>query len=214
MATVLENLRSEVLTSENPQRIIDLENFFNIFDSLNTFEKRIVTECINANRPMNVNLYSRKDATDKVYANTEKNRLAYGVRTFNAVTETKNIIGTVNYIYENSVNNQQEREQGESSFEVGQRAWGVRITKSIVIHKGKIYLSVKFGYTENQKYTNENGIEISKNEFSSWEKASSKSSYLTEKAQNRQGVDDVIIVNDYCLDSITAIKINGELISR
>lgn len=216
--TKINQLNTELATLEvagaNTQRQTDLQNFFAIYSNLDSFEKKIVDECINTDRPMNVNLYSTKDISDKLYANTEKNRLVYGIRTFNTVTESKNIIGTVNYIYENSVNNQQNREIGEKTFEVAERAWGRRITKSIVTHKGKIYLSVKFGYTENSKLFDENNVTIQKSEFDKWEKQSSKSSYQTEKAQNRQGVEEVVIVNDYCLETITAMKINGEFFSR
>jgi hypothetical protein len=215
----IELLQSELteLTNVNSEapRLTDLQNFFVIYNNLTSFERSIINECVNTNRPMNLTLTSRKDVSDKLYANTEKNSAIYGIRSFQTVTEEKTIIGTVNYIYENSVNNQQERETSEHAFIVQPRKWGIRINKAIVIHKGKIYLSVKFGSNFGGNIlTDENGLRIQQNEYDTWTKQSSKTSYKVEKTQERQEVDEVVIVNDYCIENVIGAKINGVTYSR
>jgi hypothetical protein len=78
---------------------------------------------------------------------TEPKLTAQGKAKFGEVTKIANVGGMVGYVYENSVNNQLERENKEREF-VSQPLWkgaGKRINTALSMHvaKGKYYLTYK-----------------------------------------------------------------------
>ena len=83
------------------------------------------------------------------------------------VTKLVNVLGQLNWIYSNSVNNQRAREGNDDFFVPVKRVWGERLRREdktytpFVIHKGKYYLELKI-----QKYLSEqyfsDGKEIEK----------------------------------------------------
>ena len=84
-----------------------LNDFFEAYDNMYGFDREAITEIVNTNRHAGINIASKKDVTDKTYALSDKNILKYGPRDFATLTEYKNSVCEINYIYENSVNNQQ-----------------------------------------------------------------------------------------------------------
>lgn len=187
-----------------------INDFFEAFDALPEIEKEAITEVVNTNRHSGINVASKKDVTDKLYALTTKNIEKYGVRPFNTITEFKQTVGEVNYIYQNSVNNQKAREGDEKDFESQERPWGIKINKCIIIHKKQIYLSIKYNYTQSSVVVDEHNNVVDKEILNTWIKASASTEYKKEAAQKNQGVEDVVICNDFRFDTITGIKINGK----
>lgn len=206
-------LKGEARNEAETNRLNALNEFVNIVRNSDSFTQELVNEVVNE-RHQGVNIYSELDKTKDCYKDTPKNREKYGDRTFNRVIEKKNTIGTVNYIYENSVNNQQDRENLTSDFVSQPRTWGTRICPAIVIHKGELYLTLKFGSTKNVIRENENGSVIPSHIFDNWQLASKKNSYLTAKAQERQGIENVVIPNDFKFANISSIKINNRTLTR
>lgn len=108
----------------------------------------------------------------------------------------------LNYIYENSVNRQREREGKETDFEAEPRKWGTRIAKTpFVNHKGKLYLETKIQKSISTVFKF-NGVEIPRETI---EKFLRKG-----KEGARQEVDNPVILRDYDLDNIYAITFGGE----
>ncbi len=112
---------------------------------------------------------------------------------------------TLNFIYENSVNNQRKKEGNTEEFHAKPRQWGSRIPKtSFVIHKGSIYVEAKINakpkevrYFSNGKLMNEAQVELLK-------------PFLpTSNSSSRQEVEKEVIVRDFKLENIVELKLNG-----
>lgn len=209
----------EILGLKNRNEIEELRynklnEFISIYNSCDTFTKDIINEVCTNTRHQGVNIVSITDKSKDVYQLNEKNIAKYGVRTFKNVFEKKNTVGTVNFIYENSVNNERERENITETFVASPRVWGYRINPAIVIHNGEIYLSIKFLYTDNVTRFDENDEIISDDIFSKWQLDSKKSDYKKQIAQKNQLVEDVIIINDFKIKNIQSIKINKKILTR
>lgn len=109
--------------------------------------------------------------------------------------------GVINFIYENSVNKQREREGSEKDFEAAPRTWGEHETAAIVTHKDKNYLQLKVEKSQEPEY------------FSGGErlqKAVAEQILYQSKSSSRQGVEKEVIVRTYKIESIRKITINGE----
>jgi len=114
--------------------------------------------------------------------------------------------GMVNWVYENSVNRQRGREQGEDAdlFVSHPRKWGTRIHGTpFVEHKGKLYVEMKVERVLGTRYEDADGQEISADAVAPFQ-----SPKKGESA--RQGVEQEIILRDYGLDTITAVTFGGE----
>lgn len=141
---------------------------------------------------------------------------------FANVRKISRINGTINWIYENSVNNQRVREEtpltDEGSveyFEAKPRQWGSRIRREddtitpLVKHIKKnedfarYYLELKVGKSFEHKYVRPDGTAVSDAEIADWIKPKSVNS--------RQGVENEIICRDYELCNITQITLRGEV---
>jgi hypothetical protein len=125
--------------------------------------------------------------------------------------------GVINWSYEKSVNRQRLREEKPADengaveyFTPEPRKWGVRLFDEInrrllptVEHKGKTYLELKFQKSLGYSYW-ENGTKVP-NEV--------VNPHLRQKIEGRrQEVDNPVILRDYTLDNIKAIRLNGELL--
>lgn len=112
------------------------------------------------------------------------------------------INGMINWYYENAVNNQREREGKNADFEAKPRRWGSRIHGTpLVEHKGKYYLELKVENRYGKTYIDDQGNEVPQEEIDE---------FLYNSSSSRQGVEDEVILRDYKLDSIKAIKMNGK----
>ncbi len=112
----------------------------------------------------------------------------------------------INWKYANAVNNQRAREGNEDYFEPEPRKWGKRIKGTAwVEHKGRMYLEVKVQRSLGHKYFDNAGQEIPREQVEPW--------LPKRKEGARQEVDRPVILRDYALDSITQIKVNGEIYS-
>ncbi|RDJ35712.1 MAG: hypothetical protein DWQ19_12915 [Crenarchaeota archaeon] len=131
------------------------------------------------------------------------------------VEKVSRVNGVVNWSYQNAVNNQRTREgqpldeQGEVEFfEPEPRSWGQRLHDEVgrllptVEHKGRTYLELKVQksieysfYRDDQRIPNEEVLP-----------------HLRKNTEGRrQEVDNPVILRDYALDSIKAIRLDGEL---
>lgn len=112
--------------------------------------------------------------------------------------------GLINWIYQNSVNNQRLREGLEPDFEPEPRQWGKRIRGTpFVVHDGKIYLELKVQKSLEHGYFSTDGKPIHESEIRP---------FLSEKAEGlRQGVDNPVILRDYRINNIEQITFGGQI---
>jgi hypothetical protein len=118
------------------------------------------------------------------------------------VVKKSRINGVVNFNYENSVNRQREREGSETDFVAEERKWGHRINGTPVVkHKDKYYLEVKVERVLDSSYEL-NGNVVNYEDLKP---------FFYAKGESRQGVENEIKLRDFSLDSLKALKYNGEL---
>lgn len=120
---------------------------------------------------------------------------------FGKITKQSYLNGAVGFNYENSVNNQREREGQEADFEAKQRAWGQLLEGGkFVEHKGAFYLQLKVENVKDEsvKYLNE-GVIISKDKLAEW---------LPKRnvGTGRQATEQEIVIRDIKLANIKTIK--------
>jgi hypothetical protein len=109
--------------------------------------------------------------------------------------------GMIGYNYENSVNNQREREGSERDFEAEPRSWGVRIHPCVVEHKGNYYLTVKVERSlETPRFVDAEGCERSLVEVKP---------FLPSKGESRQGVDREVIHREYAVENLVNLRMGG-----
>ena len=119
------------------------------------------------------------------------------------ILKRSRVNGVLGYNYENSVNNQREREGKDSDFQQEERRWGVRLDRVWVSHKGELYFTVKVERSlEEPRYFTESGVELSRDEVKPYLPKKSKSS--------RQGTDKEIIHREYKLSSLRGITMNRQ----
>lgn len=117
---------------------------------------------------------------------------------FNGVKKYSHTNCTIGFKWENSVNNQLEREGKDRSFEAKPRTWGHRVVGTpLVEHKGKYYLETKVEKADSPDYFM-NGNRISNDDIKP---------YIKETVSI---TDDPLFIRDYPIDSIRNIKIKGE----
>jgi hypothetical protein len=118
------------------------------------------------------------------------------------VVKKSRINGVVNFNYENSVNRQRVREDSVPDFKAEERKWGKKINGTPVVeHKGKYYLEVKVERTLDSKYEL-NGQEIDSKLLAP---------FFYKKSVSRQEVENEVVLRDFSLDNLKALKYNGEL---
>jgi hypothetical protein len=134
----------------------------------------------------------------------------YGVR------KTAKVNGMINWSYRNAVDNQRAREEqplnanGEVEwFEPEPRKWGERLHDEVgrllptVEHKGNKYLELKVQKSIGYMYFR-NNLRVPTEEVNA---------HLREKVEGRrQQVDNPVILRDYKLENIKAMRIDGELL--
>lgn len=112
--------------------------------------------------------------------------------------------GMIGYNYENSVNNQREREGSERDFDAAPRQWGTRIHPCVVEHKGNFYLTVKIERVlEQPRYFDANGKEREIMEVKP---------FLPSKGATRQGVEKEVIHREYGIENIRNLRMGGKRI--
>lgn len=125
------------------------------------------------------------------------------------VIKVSRVNGMANWIYENAVNNQRMREQGEDAdlFEAFPRKWGVRLKGTpFVEHKGNYYLELKIEKVLGREFRVD-GIPTPDEAVTCWIRKPSTASI--EKQRKHQGVEKMIILRDFKLSGIREIAING-----
>jgi len=115
--------------------------------------------------------------------------------------------GMIGWSYQNSVNNQREREGHTETFAAQPRKWGERIPGSpLVRNKELYYLELKVERSVEAPLYYLDG-ELVENE----ERLDEIKSYLVKKKQAlTQETDKEIILRDYALTSLLSIKLGGE----
>ena len=104
-------------------------------------------------------------------------------------------------VYENSVNNQRDRENVEERVEVQERRWGQRIPKTTMVeHNGSFYLEAKIVNVKETAYFN-NGVEIDAEEL--------KPFLYVRKQSKTQGDEKPVVLRDFKMSSIRELKLNG-----
>ena len=114
--------------------------------------------------------------------------------------------GMIGYDYENSVNNQRNREQGDEAkkFEAQGRSWGVRLNRVFVVNKGGLYVTIKIERTLSKpRFFDGKGNEVSKEEIAAF--------LPSPRKDQTQGVEKEIIHREYKLLSIQEIRMGGKV---
>lgn len=122
---------------------------------------------------------------------------------FGKIYKIARVNGFINYIYENSVNNQRGREDKPQDFVAMPRVWGTHVPNTPFIeHNDKLYLHFKVERSLDVILVDEDGIIRSWEELSEWLPARSVSC--------RQGVDEQVIARAYNMTNVKAIMMNNE----
>lgn len=119
-------------------------------------------------------------------------------------TKHYSVSGILGYNYENSVNNQLEREGKVADFSVEGRRWGTRINRFLVEHKGQFYITVKVQIEADPIY-----VKGAK----SFPLDEVKPFLYAKKEPARQldaGVEKVVIHRDFKIASIKYIRMRNE----
>lgn len=141
-----------------------------------------------------------KGATFVTFVAETKARTIAGCK--QEIRKRSKVNGMINFIYENSVNNQREREGKEKDFEAAPRAWGTHETKAIISHKDKTYLNIKVERTVEEPEYFSGGERL--------QKAIADQLIYRAKESSRQGTEKTTIVRTYEVGNIKRITINGE----
>jgi hypothetical protein len=129
---------------------------------------------------------------------------------FGKVKKVAHVGGLIGTNYENSVNNQLNREGKDANFTAKPRKWGVRDSEHrfIIHHKGEVYLSVKPQQTnaKTRFFNTETGEEIAKETLKPWLQESSKPA-------TQDNLDKEIPERDYKMSALKNISIGGKKFS-
>lgn len=110
--------------------------------------------------------------------------------------------GLIGFDYQNSVNNQADRE-GLEHREAKPRKWGILTDDRLfVIHKGKWYLQMKVQSATNVRYQYPDGNPIDVEVLEGFLKEKTKSS-------TQEGIEKEVIVRDITMSNITAMRFKG-----
>ncbi len=108
----------------------------------------------------------------------------------------------IGHVYENSVNNQRQREGNGETFTAQARQWGEHAGGAIVEHRGKVYLRCKVERSIMHRYEDTQGHLIDPDAIRPFMPA--------KRQAATQGVEKEIIERSYYLDSIMMIAIDGQ----
>lgn len=127
---------------------------------------------------------------------------------FGEIVKVSRANGILGFRYENSVNNQREREGGERDFVAEPRSWGQHVKRAdgglspLVEHKGRVYLEIKVERSLGSTYYDASGTERTYAEL--------RGILPKAKESSRQEVENPVILRDYALANIREIAIGGE----
>jgi hypothetical protein len=125
--------------------------------------------------------------------------------------------GVINWSYANAVNNQRLREETPTDangavefFTPEARKWGVRLHDEVnrrllplVEHKGKRYLELKVQRSIGHRFYDSTGKQVANETVYP---------HIRKKTEGRrQEVENPVILRDYALENIKAIRVNREL---
>lgn len=132
----------------------------------------------------------------------------YGKETYGSLTKVAKIGCIIGYDYENSVNNQREREEMLRDF-MSASLWGgngERVTPATSRHKvsGKRYLTYKWQQTHEQSYFDADGNVVSSED--------AKLCFYAKKPNASQGVDKVVNHREMALATIKEIGMDNKVI--
>ena len=113
---------------------------------------------------------------------------------------------TMNFSYENAVNNQRVREGNGQDFVAQPRKWGEKIPGTcFVTHNNQMYMEVKYNAAPSniEYFLKSTGETIAKDMLTTW---------LQESNSNaeHQGVEKEIVLRDVKLVNVKELKMNGE----
>lgn len=136
---------------------------------------------------------------------TEPKLTAEGKRKFGDVTKIANVGGMVGYVYENSVNNQLEREGKEREF-MAQPLWkgaGKRISNALSMHvsKGSFYLTYKAQQTF-RSFHFDSVLNIIPNDLI-------KQYFPASDIAKYQGTEKAVYHREISIDNVKRLKFKG-----
>jgi hypothetical protein len=121
------------------------------------------------------------------------------------VKKVSRVNGMVGWNYQNSVNNQREREGNEEEFVAHPRKWGERVQGTpFVTHKGQVYLELKVQNVQGTTYFLDNRPATDA-------EIEAIQAFMPKRAgSGRQQVDKAVILRDYKMSSIKAFRAFGQ----
>lgn len=132
----------------------------------------------------------------------KKHRETKEVNPFIGAIKRQKKNGLIGFDYQNSVNNQAEREDKEER-EAKSRTWGILSESRLFVHhKGASYLQLKLQSVTDTVYLL-NGVEISEESLKPYLSSSSPSS-------TQDDLEKQVIVNDIKMENIKAMTMMGE----
>jgi len=127
------------------------------------------------------------------------------------IIKTANVNGTINFIYQNSVNLQRKREDLETDFQAMPRQWGHRIWQGnyvtpVIEHTNKagehkFYIEVKPERSLSHVYHDRNGNLIP---------AEQVEPFIRKNGRSRQGVQKEVYCRDYKVSDIRSLTMKGQ----
>lgn len=154
-----------------------------------------------SNAPQSASFVSFESVTEPRLLKTDNPYYDSETKTWN-LRKISRTTGIINFVYENSVNNQREREGLEADFESHPRRWGSRVDGTpLVEHKGRFYLEVNVQSSES-RYVDNMGREVPREELEEF--------FGSRSSSSRQGVEDKVILRDYKISSINQINMFGQ----
>lgn len=121
---------------------------------------------------------------------------------FEGVIKVCSLSGLIGFNYENSVNNQLERENKERNFRAQERIWGKHYNPYFIIHNDNFYLNIKVQFASESKYFL-NGKEIKVEEILPY-------LYESKKPHTQDNLKNEIVVRTVKIDSIKRLRYKGE----
>ena len=116
------------------------------------------------------------------------------------VKKISKVNAIINFIYENSVNNQRAREGNPEEFKAEPRKWGTRVTGTpLVRHKDQYYLECKVEKVLSSFFLVD-GMPRDRSELEG---------AIRQSGEGRQGVESPVILRDVSLLNIREITIGG-----
>lgn len=117
------------------------------------------------------------------------------------IIQITSAVGTINWSYQDAVNEQRVKEGKMPDFVADERKWGTKVGVFIE-HNNRLYLEVKIEKYSEIKYFDIEGVEISRDLVEQF--------FPVRKPSKTQNLYDEIVLRDYEIGNIRSITFQGQ----